>query len=268
MSSLPLSPKRGFRIPPVELAILLLAILTTSLSAWWIHHIGMTTALTDASAHLNFSRLIFDSLTPGISQIGFWPPLLQLVMSPYAANGYLYKTGLAGFFALLPFVCLGTLALYRMVRNLTGSQTFGVTAVILFLFNPYVLYYSSVPMMEMLYVSNLLVATYAMVRWLQSHQIRHLIWLGLFVALTSMSRYEGLLLLPLVGAILLIDLYRQRTKRTQMEATLLLFAMLGIVGLTFIAIFGWVFGGSPLAFTDSSWIATRPRTWTLRSSTS
>lgn len=254
MSSLQQSPKRPFRIQPIELAVLALTIVSTSLSAWWIHHIGMTTALTDASAHLNFSRLLFDSLTPGISQIGFWPPLLQLVMAPYAANGYLYKTGLAGFFALLPFICMGTLALYRLVRNLTNSRVFGLSAVILYLLNPYVLYYSSVPMMEMLYVSNLIVTTYSLVRWLQSHQIRHIIWLGLFVALTSMSRYEGLLLLPLVGIILLVDLYRRKTNRTQMEATLLLFAMLGIVGLTFIAIYGWVFGGSPLAFADSSWI--------------
>ena len=254
MSSLQPSRKRGFSVQPVELALLFLTILATSLSAWWIHHLGMTTALTDASAHLNFSRLMTDSLTPGISQIGFWPPLLQLVMAPYAANGYLYRTGLAGFFALIPFICLGTIALFRLVRNLTNSQALGVSAVVLFLLNPYVLYYSSVPMMEMLFVSNLLVTAYALVRWLQNHEIRHIIWLGLFVALTSMSRYEGLFLLPLVGVILLIDLYRQKTNRTQMEATLLLFAMLGIVGFTFIAIYGLVFGGSPLAFTDSSWI--------------
>ena len=255
MSSLLPSPNhRRSPLAIIELVLIGLTVLSTSLSAWWIHHVGLTTSLTDASAHLDFSKFLSQSLTPGISQIGFWPPLLQLVMAPWAAVPFLFRTGLAGYFAILPFFCLGILALFRLVRLMTKSQALGVTAVLLLLLNPYALYYASVPMMEMLYASNLIVATYALLRWLQAHEIRHIIWLGVFVTLASMSRYEGLLLIPLVGGILLYDLYRRHTNRNQMEATLLMFGMVALVGAVFIMTFSWVFGGSPLAFQDTTWI--------------
>ena len=255
MSSLQPSLKRlRFPLSPIELALLGLTVLISAVSAWCIQRIGLTTSLTDASAHLDFSKFLSQSLTPGISQIGFWPPLLQLVMAPWTAVPYLFKTGLAGYFAILPFFCLGVIALYRLVRSMTNSQALGVTAALLLLLNPYAIYYASVPMMEMLYASNLLVASYALLRWLQSHEIRHIIWLGFFVALASMSRYEGLLLVPLVGLILLLDLFRTRTNRSQIEATLLMFGMIALVGAIFIMTFSWVFGGSPLAFQDTTWI--------------
>jgi endo-1,4-beta-D-glucanase Y len=246
------APRRRFWLRPEEWVLVAITIVAQSIAAWWIHHLGMTLSLTDADAHIDFSRLLTHSLTPGISQIGFWPPLLQLVMAPYAANLYLYQTGLAGFFGILPFLVIGVIALYRLVTNLTNSRVFGFTAVLLFIADPYVLYYGSVPMMELLFVANLFTTAYNLVRWLQNHDLRHLIWLGVFVTLTAMSRFEGIALLPLIGIIIFLDLWRRKTQRTQLEATLLLFAMVAMVGLLFILVYSWVFGGTPLAFLSTS----------------
>ena len=249
---LPLKLTRLF--PVDELAVLVAAFALTSFSAWWVHHLGLTLALTDATAHLNFSRLVSNSLTPGISQIGFWPPLLQILMAPFAALAPLYKSGLAGYVTLVPFMMAGSLFLYRIVKMTTGSVLPAATATSVFLLNPYVLYYGSVPMMEMLYVSLLFGSAYFLLQWLERKQLKHLIWLGSFVTLTALARYEGLLLIPLVGAIVLLDLRAQRSENLKVQATLLMFGMLVMVSVLFILAYSWVFGGSPLAFTSSSFI--------------
>ena len=253
MAYLPL-PKLRRYFAFEEIILLLLAFFLTSASAWWVHHLGLTLALTDAAAHLNFSKLVSDSLTPGISQIGFWPPLLQIIMAPFSAIPALYVSGLAGYVALVPFIMAATVFLYRIVQRITGSRLFGTTAALLFLLNPYVLYYGSVPMMEMLFVANVLGSGYFLLRWLESKDLKYIIWLGVFVTLAILSRYEGLLLLPIIGGVLLADLYRQRSSKLKTEATMLLFAMIAMVGILFILLYGWVFGGSPLAFTSSDFV--------------
>jgi endo-1,4-beta-D-glucanase Y len=247
-------PKRKFTLSADEIAILLITIVGSALMAAYVLHLGLTKALTDQSAHLNFGRLVFDSVTPGISQLGFWPPLLQLAIAPFATNTTLYQTGLAGYFAILPFLCLGTISFYRLTRNLTNSRLFAWAGVLMLLANPYVLYYSVTPMMEVLFVCNLIATAYVLLRWLQTNSVNYLVWTGVFVTLTSISRYEGLILIPIVGLTMLIKLYRDRASRSKTEATLLLFAMVAIVGLSSIVIYSTVFGGNPFTFAGGDWI--------------
>ena len=248
--------RRNFFLSPDEIALILLTIVCSSLMAARILHLGLMLALTDEVAHLNFARLVFDSLTPGISQIGFWPPLLHVIMVPYVASNYLYHTGLAGLFALMPFVCAGVVAIYRLVKSLTNSRFLGIVAALSLLANPYFLYFSAVPMMEALFISNLIITAYVLLRWLQTGSLRYLVLTGFFVALTSLSRYEGLILVPLAGLIVLLQLLRKQIGRSKTEATILLFALLAILGIAFILIYSSVFSsnGNPLTFLGGTWI--------------
>lgn len=238
-----------------ELLLALFALALGTFMTWYAYSLDLTKALTDQSAHLNFSRLTFDSLTPGISQIGFWPPLLHILLIPFVALPALYATGLAGSLALIPFLCLGTVFLCRTCYLLTnGNRFLSAVAGILFCLNPYVLYYAATPMMEVLFLANLFGVAYFLALWLKTDRLRYLLLTAIFVSLASLSRFEGLMLLPITSIIVGVQLLRQRTGWARSEALLLLFGLLLVIGLGFIVTYSWIFGGSPLAFSGGSWL--------------
>lgn len=236
-----------------ELLLASLAIAIGSFTSWRIYNLGLTKILEDQNAHLNFSRLAIDSITPGISQIGFWPPLLHILMIPFASINSLYITGLAGFFTLMPFLIIGTILIYKISLILTKNVILSFVPALLFILNPYVLYYTATPMMEILFLANLLATIYFLIIWLQTNKLKYLITTGIFVALTTLSRFEGLILIPLVGLIILLKLVNQRENYHKLESTMVLFSLPAVAGLIFILAYSWVFGGTPFAFAGGGW---------------
>ena len=236
-----------------EILLASLAIAMGSFMLWRVSELGFIKALVDQNSHLNFSRLVIDSMTPGISQLGFWPPLLHILMIPFVAITPLYKTGLAGFFTLIPFLIMGTVFLYKIVLRLTNKKILSLVAPILFLLNPYVLYYTVTPMAEVLFIANLFGVAYFLLSWLDGRRLKHLLLCGLFITLASLSRYEGLILAPLVGMVILLSLIKEKRSYHQIEALLLLFLIPAIAGLIFIIAYSWVYGGDPLIFAGGGW---------------
>lgn len=236
-----------------EKTIAVLTVLFSGWMAWYVHKLGLMLALTDQSAHLNFSKLVFKSLTPGISQLGFWPPLLHIVMIPFVSIEPLFTSGLAGFFALLPFLITGAIFIYRIVLALTNKKILGFTASMLFLLNPYILYYAVTPMSEILFIANLTGVAYFYLCWADSKRLRDLLLCGLFIALACLSRYEGLILIPLVMVIILLVLIKEKKTFHEIEAALILFAIPTIAGLIFILTYSWVYGGNLLTFSGGGW---------------
>lgn len=222
---------------------------------YYIFKLNLITRLVDENSHLNISRMVWDSLTPGISQLGFWPPLIHILIAPFTFSDFLFKTGLSG--TIVSGLCFlfSGFFFYKLLFRLTGSKWLSAGGVLVFSTNPYILYYSSVPMMEMLFICNLLGTTYFLFRWIESENLRYLVATSLFVSLTSISRFEGLILVPLVGAILLINLIRKKRSYSEMEATSIIYAMIASLGILLILSYGWIFGGNPLAFANSQWSA-------------
>ncbi len=249
-----LSPLRLKRFSTVEFPLLVFVFLMGIVMAWYVYQSGLTKALTDQSSHLNFSRLTFDSLTPGVSQLGFWPPLLHILMIPFVAVPLLYSTGLAGAFVLVPCLMICVFLLYRITLRLTKSETMGLVAGVLFVLNPYILYYSVTPMMEILFMTNLFAVAYFLLGWLDTGKLHTLLLTGLFITLACLSRFEGFLLLPIVGSIVLIELVRRRKKYAEMEALLILFGVLAVIGVFLVMLYSWVYGHNPLAFTGGDWL--------------
>lgn len=244
--------KRHFS--PEEIFLCILALLAGIGMTAWVFSLGLTTSLTDQHSHLNFARLTFDSLTPGISQLGFWPPLLHVLMIIPVMIPVLYNTGLAGAVVLIPFLCMGTILLYRTCLLLTTNRFLSIVAAAAFCLNPYVLYYSATPMMEVLLMANVFGAAYFLARWIDGWRIQDLLLAGGFVSLACLSRFEGIVLLPIVGIIILIQVLRRRTTYHEAEALAIFFALAAFVGLTFIMLYSWVFGGTPLAFSGGAWV--------------
>jgi len=236
-----------------ELLIIFFSTVASGFMLLYVLNAGIMKALTDQSAHLNFSRLVFDSITPGMSQVGFWPPLLHFLMAPFASIPYLYTTGLAAYITLLPFLILASIFLYRICLLVSNNKPISIFASILFLLNPYILYYSATPMSEVLFISMLLGAAYFMLQWLQNRRLSHLLFTGLFVALASTSRYEGLILLPITSIIVLASLLKGKKKYHEIEATYLLYILLAIIGLTFVVAYSWIYSGNPTTFAGGGW---------------
>src|SRR5690349_20572868 len=99
-----------------------LALLIT-ICGWWLFRQGYLLYYGDAQAHLDISRSIIDSRTPGYDQLGtVWLPLLHVICLPLVGNDWLWSTGLAGTIPVaLCFIVAGTL-FYQAARTVFGSR--------------------------------------------------------------------------------------------------------------------------------------------------
>lgn len=238
-----------------ELLILFAVVFVGSLFAWHVYALELTTIFVDQNSHLNISRMVTDSLTPGISQFGFWPPFIHILLAPFSMITPLFESGLAGAFVLIPALGVGAIFLYQLLLLLTGKKVIGVIGALLLMANPYILYYAVTPMTEVLSISLLLGVAYFTANWLSTQKLSSLIYLGLLITLASLTRFEGFILFPLVGSIVLAKLLIQRKRYYEIEALLLLFSLVAGLGIAFVFIYGLIFGGNPLTFMVGAWSA-------------
>lgn len=222
----------------------------------YIYALDLMMVFVDQNSHLNIARQITDSLTPGVSQIGFWPPLLHIFMIPFAYIDVLFNTALAGAFTLIPIVALGAVFLYKLLFHLTKDTFVGIFGVGLFVLNPYLLYYMTTPMTEALFVSMLIITAYFLARWIESGSLLHLFLLSLFITLTSLSRFEGFLLLPIVGIIIAVKLFKEKKTISEIEGTGFLFGLVAALGIFLVLVYGIVYANDPLVFVNGPWSAT------------
>ena len=96
---------------------------------------------------------------------------------------------------------------------------------------------------------------YYLMRWVESQSFASLIYLGIFITFASLARFEGFILIPVAGAIILFRLISQKKKYHEIEAVGILFILVAGVGVAFTFIYGWVFAGDPLIFMNGAWSA-------------
>ncbi len=163
--------------PLVVMAVALAAI--SAAAVWGFYSRGDLLDYGDALAHLNIARRIIDSRTPGPEQIGtVWLPLPHLLMLPFAANDFLWRTGLAGSIpAAVCFVAAG-LFLFAAARRLFGSNAAGAAAALCFALNPNVLYLQSIAMTEAFLFAALLGLLYFVVLFRQTQRFYAVVMAG------------------------------------------------------------------------------------------
>ncbi len=238
---------------PLDWVLFLSSLAVGGAFAWYVYVSDRLLVMVDQYSHLAIARQLTDSLTPGISQLGFWPPLLHLLLAPFAAFDVLFRTGIAAPFALVPVLAAGVVFLYRLVEGLTGKPVMGAVAASAFLLNPYVLYYAVTPMSDTLFLVLLIIAAYFFYHWWRTARLMSLFLLGVSVTLASLARFEGLFLLAFAGVAVAVRLWRTRASYGTLEGTLILYGFPAAVGLVFILVYGWVFGGTPWAFMVNEW---------------
>lgn len=182
-----------------------------ALTALWFYRQGYVLYYGDAQAHLNISRSIIDSRTPGYDQLGtVWLPVLHVICLPLIASDWLWSTGLA---ATIPvaicFVIAGTF-LYLAARDAYGSSVAATVVVACLAFNPNLLYLSVIPMTETVFIAGLAVLVFAACRF-RTTQNSKLILLGVLASWwMSLTRYDGWFLIPFAGVWFALSASRKR----------------------------------------------------------
>jgi hypothetical protein len=241
-----------------------------NLEAWWLVAIAMCLVVltfvrvhsldfflveVDQQSHLNFARLLTDSLTPSISQLGFWPPLLHILLAPFASIDALYLSGVAGAFAILPLLFLAGYFLYKTVYVLTEDMHAALFVTLLFFMSPYVLYYGMTSMMEIPFFAVFLGAFYFLARWLKEGKLMSLVFSALFVGLSSLARFEGLTLIIAFMIACVVVMIQKKYSFSKATALFSLVLPLAFFGLAAILLYGFVYAGDPLEFIRGEWSA-------------
>ncbi len=173
-----------------------LCVLIACFAGWCFHH-GYTLYWGDAQSHLNLSRGIIDSRTPGYDQLGnVWLPMLHVICLPLVANNSLWSTGLAGTIPVALCFAIAGVFLYLAARTAYESRLAASIVVSCFALNPNILYLASIPMTEMVFLAGLAVLLFAIVRFRKT-QNNSFIALGVFASwFISLTRYDGWFLIP------------------------------------------------------------------------
>ncbi|PIR43803.1 hypothetical protein COV24_01005 [candidate division WWE3 bacterium CG10_big_fil_rev_8_21_14_0_10_32_10] len=164
-----------------------------SICAWYSFKVqNLILSYNDARSHLNIARRVVDGLNPGIAQLGsVWLPLPHILELLTIWNNFFYRTGLSGsIISMLSFV--GTIYFLVKIGELLRFDFKGIIiTVLVFAFNPNVLYMQSIPMTELLLIYTQIGSIYFFIKWVKKDRILSLIFLGIYTFLSVLTRYDG-----------------------------------------------------------------------------
>ncbi|HEX4771734.1 MAG TPA: hypothetical protein VH351_12925 [Bryobacteraceae bacterium] len=187
-------PRRVFAEGLIVCFALTLVIVTAA--SWFVTH-GYVLYYGDAQAHLNISRSIVDSATPGYEQLGnVWLPLLHVLCLPFVGSTPLWSTGLAGTIPVAAcFVFAGT-CFYLAARSIYQDWRAAAAVVGCFALNPNILYLASIPMTEVVFFAALALFLLCYARFRISNRLGWVVC-GVFACwMMSLTRYDGWFLIP------------------------------------------------------------------------
>jgi hypothetical protein len=154
----------------------------------------------DAQAHLNISRSLLDSRTPGYDQIGtVWLPLLHVICLPFVQSDWLWSSGLAGTIPVAPCFVMAGICLYYAAKENYENKVAATVVLVCFALNPNVLYLASIPMTEVVFVAGLAGFLLALLRFRRTQNICYVVAGVLASWLMSLTRYDGWFLIPFAG---------------------------------------------------------------------
>jgi dolichyl-phosphate-mannose-protein mannosyltransferase len=167
----------------------------------------------DAVAHINIARRVFDSRTPGLLQLGtVWLPLPHLLMLPFIASGWMWRTGIGGSIPSLFAYVLSVAGIFRLVRNALGAPELveakfaAWLAAAIFALNPNLIYLQTTAMTEPVYLAFFIWGVVFFSEFVRDCEIggqrkpdSSLTKCGLCLAGACLTRYDGWLLAALIS---------------------------------------------------------------------
>jgi hypothetical protein len=249
-----------------------LATIFAATSTWHSFQTHTIVAYGDAESHLNIAKRVIDNLTPGMAQLGgIWLPLPHILLLPFVANDFLWRTGLAGSIVSGVAFIISAIFIFKIVKLLTRDNLTSFVGFLAFATNPNILYMQSTPMTELPLIVFFILSTYYFLKYITDrNNILNLVKTAFFGFCASLSRYDGWFLVAIEAFLIaLINLplseiitdlkerkfanLRQLVSRA--EGLSILFATLAFAGIIFW--FGWdgVILRDPFYFTSSQFSA-------------
>jgi cellulose synthase/poly-beta-1,6-N-acetylglucosamine synthase-like glycosyltransferase len=234
------------------IASVTIACITSIVTTWYyaVHHEILL--YQDSLSHMRISRGVFDSLTPGLAQLGsVWLPLPHILMWPFIWNDTLWHSGLAGSFVSMPCYVIAATCLFLTARRLTGSSSASFIGTLIYIFNPNVLYLQSTPMSETVCMATFALAAYFFLCWTQEGDLRQLVISATCTFLATLARYDGWALF--VAALCCIALigFMKRQRFLRIQANLVIFGLMGGLGIGLWFLWNKLIFGDPLYFQKS-----------------
>ncbi len=147
------SPEIVSRNPRLDywIAGILLAVLG-ALSLWLFYSRNEILLSGDAVAHINIARRVFDSRTPGPMQLGtVWLPFPHVLMIPFVAGSWLWKSGLGGSIPTIISYVIAGLGIFRLLSM--WSRLAAWVSTLIFAANPNILYVQATALNEPMYLA-------------------------------------------------------------------------------------------------------------------
>jgi len=216
----------------------------------------------DGVSRLAHAYFVFYNQPPKLAAIGFvWPPLMTVVLLPFAAIKPLATSLVAlpvmsaAFGAGLIVVLERTLALLGMPR----AKRLPLVALIGI--NPMILYYSGNGMGESVSLFLIAFSVYAFLRWYLERTVGTLVFASVALTLALLARYESLLSALVLGIAVGAVLIRRRASRDELEGGVTTFFAPIAYGLGLWVFFNWLIMGNPFYWLHSevtqTFVATR-----------
>jgi hypothetical protein len=189
----------------------------------------------DANSRIVQTRMMLDSLSPGLHWIGtVWLPLPELLFLPFALIDTFFFTGIAGFLVCMPLLGWSAVLLYRLLLRLTGDSDIAGLGALFFGLNPNTLYVSMTTMTETVTLFFFIAAVWNWAQWLE-RRLDADAWKKLAIgclsaAAATLCRYETWIFtgVATAGLVLFIATTRVSLRRKAGLAGLLLLSFLGI----------------------------------------
>jgi hypothetical protein len=232
--------------------ILVILFLTVVVAAagYWCFRGGYILYYGDAQAHLNISRGLMDSKTPGYDQIGtVWLPVLHVICLPLVQNDFLWSSGLAGTIPVAVCFIIAATTLYLAARNAYGSILPAAIVLACFVLNPNVLYLATIPMTEIVFLAGLALLLLAELRYSRNTRTR---WFAIGIIccwFISLTRYDGWFLIPFAAAWFAISSPQRRV------LCFILFMLLAGLAPAYWLAHNWYESGSALYFYNGPYSA-------------
>lgn len=223
----------------------------------------------DAVSRVANAYYVLFSRQPHLAAIGFvWNPLPSLLMIPILlAKPWfpeLASEGIAGVILTSLFASGTAMLLFRSFLRRGTSLLLSTALVILFSFNPFIFYYGSNGMSEMIFIFFLVCCVTAFLDWLDSKSVISMILIGFSLALAFFTRYETIFFGLALAISLLLIVWNRRPKKDQptygitatyqkLEASELIALLPVIYAVLIWALLNWSIMGDGLYFLRSNY---------------
>lgn len=250
--------------------VALLAFAASSLALAHYYRWGQILLSGDAVAHLNIARRVFDSRTPGLSQLGtVWLPLQHLLTIPFILSDFGWSSGIGGAIPSMFGYVLGVAGIYRLVRDGLGSRAAAWVSAIIYGANPNLLYVQTTALNEPLSMGLLVWAVVwftDFTRDVRANAIseasgrapRSLVLCALALLANILIRYDGWFngcVFGLIAAIVLFALWRRGQVTPPLRRAALAFFVLLAIGPAIWFAYNYSIWGNPLEFATGPYSA-------------